>query len=87
MTTSLKRTLLIKVYLITHLNQKVNLFLFSGSVVVTPSNGPSAPPPPLPAPSVSLSMVEVTETSKVSDLEQDEPPTKRFKVDVAPISH
>ena len=67
------------------LSKIFNKIFFSGSVVVTPSNGPSAPPPPLPVPSVSLSMVEVTETNK--DLDLEEPPSKRFKVDVAPISH
>jgi len=66
-------------------SQTETLSISSGSVVVTPSNGPSAPPPPLPVPSVSLSMVEVTETNK--DLDLEEPPSKRFKVDVAPISH
>jgi len=55
----------------------------SGSVVVTPSNGPSAPPPPLPAPSVSLSMVEVKVDSRDSDRDFEEPDSKRIKLETA----
>jgi hypothetical protein len=60
----------------------------SGSVVVTPSNGTPAPLPPLPTPSVSLSMVDVREVREETDKENgEEPPSKRFKIDVAPIGH
>ena len=56
---------------------------FSGSVVLTPSSGPSAPPPPLPAPSVSLSMVEVSEPTEHAQMEGSEPPAKRVRLDPA----
>jgi len=67
-------------------SQTENLSITSGSVVLTPSSGPSAPPPPLPAPSVSLSMVEVAEErSLVTEHAQmeAEPPTKRVRLDPA----
>jgi len=68
-------------------SQTETMSITSGSVVVTPSNGPSAPPPPLPAPSVSLSMVEVTEDTRVTagEVGDQEPPSKRFKVDLAQV--
>jgi hypothetical protein len=56
------------------------LGITSGSVVVTPSLGPSAPHPPLPAPSVSLSMVEVREIRQGSDFDM-EPQAKRLKLE------
>ena len=61
----------------------------SGSVVLTPSNGPTAPPPPLPTPSVSLSMVEVEERPQepAQPDQAQEPPAKRFKVDLAALGH
>ena len=59
-------------------------------MVLTPSNGPTAPPPPLPTPSVSLSMVEVEERPGPDTAQPDqaqEPPAKRFKVDLAALGH
>ena len=58
--------------------------LRSGSVVLTPTNGPAGPPPPLPLPtnSVSVSMVEVKEDGK-----EFEPESKRIKLDLAAMGH
>ena len=58
--------------------------LLSGSVVLTPTNGPAGPPPPLPLPtnSVSVSMVEVKEDGK-----EFEPESKRIKLDMAALGH
>ena len=56
----------------------------SGSVVLTPTNGPAGPPPPLPLPtnSVSVSMVEGKEDGK-----EFEPENKRIKLDLAAMGH
>lgn len=64
--------------------QAETLSITSGSVVLTPTNGPAGPPPPLPLPtnSVSVSMVEVKEDGK-----EFEPESKRIKLDLAAMGH
>jgi len=64
--------------------QAETISITSGSVVLTPTNGPAVPPPPLPLPtnSVSVSMVEVKEDGK-----ELEPESKRIKLDVAAMGH
>merc|ERR1711936_418638 len=64
--------------------QVETISITSGSVVLTPTNGPPGPPPPLPLPtnSVSVSMVEVKEDGK-----ELEPESKRIKLDVAAMGH
>lgn len=64
--------------------QAETISITSGSVVLTPTNGPAQPPPPLPLPtnSVSVSMVEVKEDGK-----ELEPESKRIKLDVAALGH